>query len=226
MPLSLSALLDSMAAAGLHEDIAAWGTAYTQLVQEQVLRRVQEACGYAADPANPDMGLPARLEVAAVVEATVPGISAARWHCHVYIGPTACVLATGEWFPVYVPCIETGVFRLANSFHARDVQELANRKFGVNWGNPGPTAVIEEIVDPPWHEHIDPGADRGVCPGPWDVKGVRVVADEESLRLAAEQEVLLRAELERRPTGSEPRRASLVERYAELLRDVVPPPSR
>ena len=58
MPLSLSALLDGMATAGLDEDVAAWGTTYAQLVQEQVLRWVQEACGYAADPASGPAGAP------------------------------------------------------------------------------------------------------------------------------------------------------------------------
>lgn len=67
LPLSLSALLDGRASAGLDDDVAAWRKAYTHLVQEQVLRRVQEACGYAADPASPDVGLPARLELAAVM---------------------------------------------------------------------------------------------------------------------------------------------------------------
>lgn len=226
MPLSLSALLDGMATAGLDEDVAAWGTAYTQLVQEQGLRWVQEACGYAADPASPDVGRPARLELAAVAEAAVPGIDAARWHCHVYIGSTACVLATGERFPVYVPAIQQGVFGLAHSFYNADVRELAEREFGVTWGDPGPTATIEEIVDPPWHEHIDPSAVRGVCPGPWEVQGMRVVADERSLRLAAQQEVFLRAELERRATEPEPAPPSLTERYAELFGDAVSPPSR
>ena len=226
VPLSLSAMLDGMATAGLDEDIAAWGRAYTQLAQEQVLRRVQEACGYATDPTNPDVGRPARLDLAAVVEAAVPGIDAARWHCHVYIGSTACVLATGERCPVYIPRIVDGAQRLAHSLCNADVRELAEREFGVTWGDPGPTATIEEIVDPSWHEHVDAAAVRGVCPGPWDVQGVRVVADERSLRLAAEQEVFLRAELERRENEREPARPSLVERYAELLRGVVPPASR
>ncbi|MCO7192166.1 MULTISPECIES: hypothetical protein [Pseudonocardia] len=227
IPLSLSAMLDGMARAGLDEDVAAWGTAYTQLVQDQVLRRVQEACGYAADPARPDVGRPARLELAAVVEAAVPGIDATRWHCHVYIGSTACVLATGERFPVYVPQIERGVFGLAHSFHNADVRELAEREFGVTWGDPGPTATVEEIVDPPWHEHVDPSAVRGVCLGPWEVQGVRVVADEESLRVAAEQEGFLRAELERRESEPEPSPPTLMERYAELLGDAaVSPRSR
>ncbi|GAA1388723.1 hypothetical protein GCM10009613_26530 [Pseudonocardia kongjuensis] len=227
MPLSLSALLDGMATAGLDQDVAAWGAAYTQLVQEQVLRRVQEACGYAADPASPDVGRPARLELAAVVEAAVPGIDAARWHCHVYIGSTACVLATGERFPVYVPKIQRGVFGLADGFHTRDVRELAEREFGVTWGRPRPSAKLDEIVDPPWHEHISPSTVRGVCPGPWDVQGVRVVADEESLRVAAEQEVFLRAELERRETEPEPSPPTLMEQYAELLGDAaVSPRSR
>lgn len=227
MPLSLSALLDGMATAGLDQDVAAWGTAYTQLVQEQVLRRVQEACGYAADPTSPDVGRPARLELAAVVEAAVPGIDAARWHCHVYIGSTACVLATGERLPVAVSQIEQGVFDLAYSFHNADVRELAEREFGVTWGDPGPTATVQEIVDPPWHEHVDPSAVRGVCPGPWEVQGVRVVADEKRLRVAAEREVFLRAELERRETELEPSPPSLMERYAELLGDAaVSPRSR
>lgn len=226
MPLSLSALLDGMATAGLDQDVAGWGTAYTQLVQERLLRRVQEACGYAADPANPDVGLPARLELAAVVEAAVLGIDAARWHCHVYVGSTACVLATGERLPVYASQIEQGVFGLAHSFHNADVRELAEREFGVTWGDPGPTATIEEIVDPPWHEHVDPSAVRGVCPGPWEVQGVRVIADERSLRLAAQQEVFLRTELERRANEPQPSPPSLMERYAELLGDAVSPPSR
>lgn len=186
-PVSLSVLLDGMAQAGLDDELAEWGHAYSDLVH-RLLTEVQVDCGYAVDP--PDTATPARLELAAIAEAAVPGFDQARWHCHVYIGPTATILSSGERRPIHHGQIRLGVRATVNPFYGRELRGLAERQLGVEWGQPRPGAPLE-IVNPPWHEHI--GTDgRRVCPGPWDRPGELLLADEESLRFAAENEEQIR----------------------------------
>ena len=193
-PVSLSVMLDGMAEAGLADEVDAWGRAYSELLN-RLLREVQRACGWAGDPERTSILSPARLELAGVVEAVVPGFEQARWHCHVYVGATATILATGERAPVSAEYLREGVYSSAQGFHMLELRALAERELEVSWGRPRRTATGYEIVDPPWHEYIGDD-DRGVCPGPWEVSGTRVLADEDSLRLAAEQEAGIRAERE------------------------------
>ncbi|WP_130295462.1 hypothetical protein [Pseudonocardia sediminis] len=183
-PVSLSVMLDGMAEAGLDDAVQAWGSAYSDLIG-QVLVELQRGAGYVVDGDRRALA-PARLELAAVVEAEVPEMAKARWHAHVYVGATAESLIDGTRWPVDVDELQQSVFSLTESFHSNRLWELAERELGVVWGQPRPGAV-KEIMQPPWHEHIDP-PERGVCPGPWGPRGYRVLADEDKLRLAVETE--------------------------------------
>lgn len=203
-PVSLSVMLDGMAEAGLTDAVTAWGEAYSELVH-RLLGRVQQACGWAGDPERSSILSPARLELAGVTEAVAPGFTQARWHCHVYVGATATILATGERAPVSTERLREGVYSLVNGFHTNELRALAERELDVTWGRPRDTATASEIVEPPWHEHIG-DADRGVCPGPWEITGTRVLADEDSLRLHAEQEAGIIAD---RAAGRDPEQEDL-----------------
>ncbi|MEV1294876.1 hypothetical protein [Pseudonocardia sp. NPDC049635] len=185
-PASLSVMLDGMAEAGLSDKIEAWGRAYGGLV-DRLLREVQRACGWAGDPERSSILSPARLELAALVESSAPGFEQARWHCHVYVGAMATVLKTGERAPVSAEFLREGVHSSADVFHENELRALVEQEFEVSWGFPRETYSMYEIVDPPWHEYIG-DADRGMCPGPWEVTGTRVLADERALRLTAEHE--------------------------------------
>ncbi|MFP5070918.1 hypothetical protein ACLFMI_14790 [Pseudonocardia nantongensis] len=193
-PVSLSVMLDGMAEAELGDEVDAWGRAYSGLLN-RLLREVQESCGWAGDPERTSILSPARLELAGVVEAVTPGFEQARWHCHVYVGATATILATGERAPVSPEYLCEGVYSSAQGFHMNQLRALAEQELEVSWGFPRDTSSIYEIVDPPWHEYIGEN-DRGVCPGPWHVTGTRVLADARALRLAAEQEARRRAQRE------------------------------
>lgn len=193
-PVSLSVMLDGMAEAGLSAEVDAWGRAYSKLLN-RLLPEVQRSCGWAGDPERTSILSPARVELAGVVEALTPGSEQARWHCHVYVGATATILATGERAPVSAEYLREGVHSSAQGFHMNQLRALAEQELEVSWGLPRDTSSIYEIVAPPWHEYIGDN-DRGVCPGPWRVTGTRVVADERALRLAAEQEAGMIAERE------------------------------
>ncbi|WP_125911729.1 hypothetical protein [Pseudonocardia autotrophica] len=191
VPVSLSVLLDGMAEAGLDDEVAAWGQAYSELVSG-LLTQVQHAGGYAlAAPERSDTATPARLEVAGIIEAVVPGFEQARWHCHVYIGPTATVLATGDRRPVARERSWRGIRSVAYPWYADRLEELAERRLEVEWGEPRPGAE-REIVRPPWHEYVG-GNDRGVCPGPWPLDDLRLT-DELALQMAADTEKQLARE--------------------------------
>lgn len=193
-PVSLSVMLDGMAEAGLADEVDAWGRAYSELLT-RLLREVQESCGWAGDPKRTSILSPARLELAGVVEAMTPGFEQARWHCHIYVGAMATVMATGKRAPVSAEYLREGVYSAGHRFHDNELRALAEQELEVSWGFPRDTASVYEIVDPSWHEYIGDN-DRGMCPGPWPVTGTRVLADERALRLAAEQEAGILAERE------------------------------
>lgn len=189
-PVSLSVMLDGMAQAGLDDDLAAWGRGYSDLVA-RLLTTVQHDCGYSVEP--PDTTAPARLELAGIAESAVEGLEQSRWHCHIYIGPTATILSTGERHPIAREAIRRKIRSLAYPAYMRGLRALAEEQLNVEWGQPRPGAQLE-IVNPPWHEYL--GTDeRGVCPSRWERDGELVLADAEHLRLAAESEEQVRKEL-------------------------------
>lgn len=194
-PVSLSVLLDGMRQAGLDRELVEWDRAYRDLVTETVAK-VQLDGGYVAHGGHGGEAAPARLEMAAVVEDTVPGLAASRWHAHLYIGPTAASLVDAVRWPVVFEQLQQSVFSVSWPFYANRLEGLAADLLGVTWGEPRPGAT-PEIVDPPWHEHIG-AAERGVCRGPWGPRRV-LVSDERHLRMAAELECeMARAEAEGR----------------------------
>lgn len=184
VPVSLSAMLDGMAQADLRPELNAWGHGYSALVS-RLLTNVQETGGYAIT--HGDTAMPARLELAAVIETAVPGFDQHRWHCHVYVGPTATTLHDGERRPTARAALARKMSSLAYPFYKREVEALAARELLVEWGEPRPGAE-REIVDPPWHEHVGAN-ERGICDGPWGRRGDVVLPDEIHLRSCAEAEV-------------------------------------
>jgi len=183
-PVSLSVLLDGMRQAGLDDELAAWGRTYRDVVAATVTQ-VQRAGGYVADGHRRDLA-PARLEIAAVVEDTVAGYSSSRWHAHIYVGPTAVSLLDGVRWPVDAARLEQGVFNVVWPSYMPSLEERAAEHLDVSWGEPRPGAV-REIVDPPWHDYIDHGGDRGVCRGPWGPRRL-LLADASDLEMAERSE--------------------------------------
>lgn len=202
-PVSLSVMLDGMAEAGLDRELDLWVSGYTELAG-QLLRRVQERCGYVRDDGGSGYlrQLPARLEVAAVIESVVPGFEQARWHCHVYVGPTALTLADGVRRPVDHDAVRHGVESAVEGTHIRALWDLAERQLEVTWGPPQPGAEYE-IIEPPWHEYIG-AAERGVCPGRWPGMAETVVADEKALRQRAEEQQFVQRQRETVGNAAEP----------------------
>lgn len=183
VPVSLSLLLDALGVAERRSDVDAWVAAYRDLAVD-LMTSVQHAGGYALR--SSDTAVPARLNLAVTVDEVVPGFGT-RWHCHVWVGPTARMLADEEPRPVAVEALIGGIHELVWPRYIRSLEELSQRQLGVRWGEPQPGAV-REIVEPPWHEHVGP-ADRGICPGPRRTASHRVLADAQDLSLAADTEV-------------------------------------
>lgn len=195
-PVSLSVLLDGMRQAGLDRELDEWDRAYRDLVTETVAK-VQLDGGYVAHGGHGGEAAPARLEMATVVEDTVPGYACSRWHAHLYIGPTAVSLIDGRRWPVALGQLPRAVENVSWPFYANRLEALAADLLAVTWGEPQPGAA-PEIVDPPWHEHIG-AADRGVCPGRWGPRRL-LLSDASHLRMAADEERLL---ADRRARGLE-----------------------
>lgn len=199
-PLSLSVLLAAMGHAGLEEDLAAFGRGFGDLVAAMV-PGLQFDAGYVADGARRDSA-PARLELAAVIDETVPGIQQPRWHAHIYIGPTAVSLIDGARWPVDLDGrLRRAIFSVTYPGFANRLRELAARELGVVWGEPRPGSV-QEIVDPPWYERISV-AERGVCLGRWGPR-LLLLSDERNLRMAAETEQRMAAARARGEVPDEP----------------------
>lgn len=189
-PVSLSVMLDGMDEAGLDRELDIWAAGYRDLAG-RLLRRVQVCCGYvrAVEDGGAARQLPARLELAAVIESVVPGFEQARWHCHVYVGPTALTLADGVRRPVDVDAVRLGAETGVEGTYISALWALAERQLEVTWGPPEPGAE-HEIIEPPWHEYIG-AAERGVCPGRWSGMAETVVADARALRQRAAQRQLI-----------------------------------
>ena len=183
VPVSLSLLLEEMTAADRRAEVESWAVGYHGLLVGMV-RAVQAAGGYVIE--SSDTAAPARLDIAVTIDEVVPGVGT-RWHSHVWVGPTALTLAVRERRPVAVEVLTEGVQELVWPVYIRRLEELTRRELGVRWGEPRPGAV-REIVEPPWHEHVG-NADRGICPGRWEIPRNPMLADARELTLAAEAEV-------------------------------------
>lgn len=160
--------------------------AYEQVMAETMVK-LQHCAGYvlAAGRGGFPVSEPARLELAILGETAVPGIDTLRLHCHLYVGATAATLTDGARWPVDVEGLRRSVYNVLWPFYANRLEAAIELVTGCTWGQPRPGAALE-IVDPPFHEHLT-DHERGVCPGPWGPRRL-LLADEQSLRLAAERE--------------------------------------
>lgn len=189
-PLSLSLFADALRQAGRDLDLRTLFSVHQRVV-DQTVTELQYEAGYVLPHGRTSFGDPARLELGGVGEGAVPGIDTLRLHCHVYVGRTAVTLVEGSRWPVDL----TKLTRVARSvlwpFYLNRLEAAVALACGVTWDSPRPGAT-REIVDPPFHEHLA-GHDRGVCPGLWGPREL-LMADEESLRAAAERERQIAAE--------------------------------
>lgn len=161
-PVSLNVMLDGMAQAGREDLLDQWREMYSH-VAEETARFVQRGGGRVVDRERSGLA-PARLEITVVMHGEVPGFDVARWHLHVYVGATGTSLLDGERLPVPYESVELGVSTTAYGCSGNLLEEVVAQRWGVRWAQPQ-RGAIREIVEPPWHEHIDT-LDRGVCPGP------------------------------------------------------------
>jgi hypothetical protein len=182
VPVSLSLMLDAVAATDRRAEIVAWAAGYQELVS-RLLSEVQRAGGFALD--SSDTTVPAQLFLAATVEQALPDLGT-RWHCHVWVGPTALTISEGARRPVAAHILGQRIQSQVWAVYVRELEALTTRELGVRWSEPRPGAA-REIVEPPWYEHVG-ATDRGVCPGPWGTVGPVLLADEQDLRVHAEME--------------------------------------
>ena len=184
-PVSLNVMLDAMARAGQQDLLDQWQRMFAELA-EDTTRWVQRSCGWVVDAQRSGLA-PARLAITTIRHDTIPGFDVARHHLHVYIGGVGTSLIDDRRLPTSWDSVDEGRRGPAQRRHINQVWKLTTEGWGVRWDQPRPGAE-DEIVDPPWHEHID-SLDRGVCPGPaaWGSRRV-MVADAEAVRMAAEDE--------------------------------------
>ena len=161
-PISLSLLGDAYAARGLDGELGRLLGLYADLAAGTVTT-VQRQGGYVAG-GHRGRAVPARLEITALAENTVPGEPTMRLHTHIYVGRTAVALDTGERHPV-----EATELRNAADFawrrHLTRLVDQTTAVLGLSWAPlPGHTSGDVEVVDPPMAEHVA-GHSFGVCPG-------------------------------------------------------------
>ena len=97
-PLSLSLLADAYAAHGMRRELDQLRGLYAGLAVKTVTD-VQRQGGYVTG-GHRGRAVPARLEITALVEDTVPDQPTMRLHTHLYVGRTAIALDTGERHPL------------------------------------------------------------------------------------------------------------------------------
>lgn len=168
-PQSFSLFVDDLFKAGREEDGRACFALYEQ-VMDRTTAQLQLMGGYVVDEQG--ISLPARLDLTAYGESTVPGFSMIRIHHHLYVGRTAVSLRDGRRLPVDSPRLRR-VARAASAIAVDAVRELTEQRFGCRWGPP-PDGYAFEILDPPVYRRIMShqnatiwDAALGVCPSPW-----------------------------------------------------------
>jgi hypothetical protein len=193
-PISLSLLGDAYAAHGMDRELDQLLGLYAGLAAGTVTD-VQRQGGYVTG-GHRGRGVPARLEITALVENTVPGEPTMRLHTHLYVGRTAIALDTDERHPVDVDRLR----RAADGSWADYLTRLENRTtdvLGLVWAPlPGHTSGDVEIVDPPLAEHV-PGHRFGVCPGEYGPRE-QIMADARWRAGVAESARIIAAERARR----------------------------
>jgi hypothetical protein len=193
-PLSLSLLGDAYATHGMERELDRLLNVYAGLAAGTVTE-VQRQGGYVAG-GHRGRAVPARLEITALAENTVPGEPTMRLHTHVYVGRTALALDTGERHAVDVGRLERAADFAWRGYLTRLVNETTN-VLGYGWAPlPGHTSGDREIVDPPIAEHVASHS-LGVCPGEYGPRE-QILTDTRWRAGVAESARLIAAEQDRR----------------------------
>jgi len=193
-PISLSLLGDAYAAHGMDRELDQLLGLYAGLAAGTVTD-VQRQGGYVTG-GHRGRGVPARLEITALVENAVPGEPTMRLHTHLYVGRTATALDTGERHPVDPAELGEASDFAWTSYLTRLVNQTTD-VLGLTWAPlPGHTSGDVEIVDPPLAEHVS-GHRFGVCPGEYGPRE-QIIADARWRADVAESARIIAAERTRR----------------------------
>ena len=195
-PLSLSLLGDAYAAHGMERELGQLLSLYAGLAARTVTE-VQRQGGYVAG-GHRGRAIPARLEITALAENTVPGEPTMRLHTHVYVGRTALGLENGERHPVDEAELRGAADFAWRGYLTRLVRQTTDI-LGFAWAAlPGHTSGDREIVDPPIAEHVA-GHSLGLCQGEHGPRE-QILADAQWRAGVAESARLIAAE-QARQTG-------------------------
>lgn len=175
-PLSFSAFVDDLFHTGRGTDGWACLRLYEQAI-DRTVEQLQRVCGFVLDEHGAP--LPARLDLAAYGEATLPGSRTVRVHHHLYVGTTGVSVRDGRRLPVDAHRLRRGIRGILPLYRGV-LQERTEERFGCRWGPP-PGGYAFEILDPPMHEQIV-GQEYEVCRSPW---GPRATWEQPSAELLA-----------------------------------------
>lgn len=142
-PLSFSLFVDDLFREGREKDGRTCFALYEQ-VMDGTAAEVQVLGGYVVDEHG--ASLPARLDLTAYGESTVPEFDTLRIHHHLYVGRTAVSLRDGRRLPVDGQRLHRAADS-ASSAASQTVRELTEQRFGCRWGPP-PGGYASEILDP------------------------------------------------------------------------------
>ncbi len=187
-PLSFSLFADDLFRADREEDGRACFAVYEQVMDATAVE-MQVLGGYVVNEHG--ASLPARLELTAYGESTVPGFDTLRIHHHLYIGRTAVSLRDGRRLPVDGQRLHRAADS-ASSAASQTVRELTEQRFGCRWGPP-PGGYASEILDPPIFKRTGSqqqdaatwAAALGVCPSPWGPRTTWEQPSREALEMMA-----------------------------------------
>ena len=193
-PLSLSLLADAYAAHGMRRELDQLRGVYAGPAAKTVTD-VQRQGGYVTG-GHRGRGVPARLEITALVEDAVPDQPTMRLHTHFYVGRTAIALDSGERHPVDLGELREAANHAWRSYLTRLVNETT-AVLHYAWAPlPGHVSGDEEIVAPPVAEHVA-GHTFGVCPGHYGSRE-QIMADARWRAGVAESARVVAAERARR----------------------------
>lgn len=161
-PVSVSVLCEELARTGRDGELGRVLDLYLDVARGTVTD-VQRHGGYVSG-GHQGRAVPARLELAAVAEQSMPDTAAMRLHTHLYVGRSAVALSTGDRHPVAVDRL-TRAANLAWRAYLGRLVDTSSDVLGWVWGAlPGHHPADEEIIVPPLAQHIG-NQTPGVCPG-------------------------------------------------------------
>lgn len=126
-PLSFSAFVDDLFATGRDSDGRACFTLYEQVI-DRTVEQLQQVGGFVLDEEH--VSVPARLDLAAYGEATVPGIDGVRMHHHLYVGTTGVSVRDDRRLPVDAHRLGRAIRGSVLPLYGRALQDLTTDRFG------------------------------------------------------------------------------------------------